>query len=84
MDPKIVKSLSAKIYRQFPEMAGVQPKLRLQRTTQAKSVNSDPPSTYLLTFHTKVNISGGKSIPRWVRVVVNAKGTILKITTSRG
>lgn len=79
MDPKILKTISTQIYRQFPEMAGVQPKARLQSGAAAKG-NAQ---TYLVTFNTQVRLEGGKSLPRWVRVVVNEKGKVLKITTSR-
>ncbi len=79
MDPKILKNVSAQIYRQFPEMAGVQPKARLQAGAAAKSRGQ----TYLITFNTQVRLEGGKSLPRWVRVVVDDKGKVLKITTSR-
>ena len=79
MDPKILKSVSAQIYRQFPEMAGVQPKARLQ----AASASRPESQTYLITFNTQVRLGTGQSMPRWVRVVVNEKGKVLKITTSR-
>jgi hypothetical protein len=79
MDPKILKTISAQIYRQFPEMAGVQPKARLQPAPASKPAAQ----TYLVTFNTQVKVEGGRSMPRWVRVVVNDKGKVLKITTSR-
>lgn len=79
MDPKILKSISAQIYRQFPEMAGVQPKARLQ----ASPASREESRTYLITFNTRVRLGTGQTMPRWVRVVVNEKGKVLKITTSR-
>lgn len=85
MDPKIVKSVTNKVYRQFPEMAGVQPKIRNQVTSAMKSKPAGPgyPATYLLTYQTKVQIPGAnRMLPRWVRVVVNSQGKIIKITTS--
>jgi hypothetical protein len=82
MDPSIIKNISSQIYRQFPEMDGVQPKARLQPAPES---NGDRPrmQTYLITFNTQVRLETGKSMPRWVRVVVNEKGKVLKITTSR-
>jgi hypothetical protein len=79
MDPKILKSISSQVYRQFPEMAGVQPKARLQAAASSRPDSQ----TYLITFNTQVRLETGKSMPRWVRVVVNEKGKVLKITTSR-
>lgn len=82
MDPKIIKNISAQIYRQFPEMAGVQPKARLQPAPESNGGGSRT-QTYLITFNTQVRLETGKSMPRWVRVVINEKGKVLKITTSR-
>ena len=82
MDPTIIKNISAQIYRQFPEMVGVQPKARLQPAPESNGGGSRI-KTYLITFNTQVRLESGKSMPRWVRVVVNEKGKVLKVTTSR-
>ncbi len=88
MDSKTLKHVSSLVYRQFPEMAGVQPKLRLQKAPEnVKTARPNGPTngpTYLLTYQTKVSLQNGKSMPRYVRVVLNPQGDILKITTSRG
>lgn len=81
MDPKLIKNISAKIYKQFPEMVGVQPKARKQ---QSSGNNRPVTPTYLLTYQIKVSLPTGKSLPRYVRVVVDDRGSILKVTTSRG
>jgi hypothetical protein len=84
MDPKMVKSIAAQVYRRFPEFAGIQPKVRMQTAPQAKSTYAQP--TYLLTFRssaTAISSTGEISITRWVRVVVSESGKIIKITTSR-
>ena len=84
MDTNILKSVVTQIHRRFPEFAGVQPKVRKQDVPQPKSLLA--PVTYLLTFHSMAKAespAGSKSIPRWVRVVINEKGKILKVTTSR-
>jgi hypothetical protein len=84
MDSKLVQAISKDIYRRFPEFAGVKPKVRQQQAPQAKSLSAA--TTYLLTFQSTgraATSSGSKNIPRWVRVVVNSQGKILKVTTSR-
>lgn len=81
MDPNVLKKVVNQIHHRFPEFSGSKPKVRVQNTPQAKSVRATP--TYLLTFHYKASTNGKKIIPRWVRVVVNERGKILKITTSR-
>lgn len=84
MDPSVLKAVVAQVYRRFPEFSGCQPKVRLQDAPQPKSIAIKP--TYLLTFHSTAraqSATGSKALPRWVRVVVNEKGKILKVTTSR-
>ncbi len=84
MDPTVLKTVVAQIYRRFPEISGCQPKVRLQEALQPKSIAVNP--TYLLTFHSTAraqSATGSKTLPRWVRVVVSEKGKILKVTTSR-
>ncbi len=76
MDQKLIKNISAKIYKQFPEMVGVKPRTRRQQPNGAP--------TYLLTYQIKVSLPTGKTLPRYVRVVVDDRGSILKVTTSRG
>jgi hypothetical protein len=80
MDKKIVISINNKVYHRFPELIGKAPKIRSQNT-RAKNARSLP--TYLLIYSGTVRISGNKTMPRLVRVVVNEKGKILKISTSR-
>jgi hypothetical protein len=84
MDKQTLKSVVTQIHHRFPEVDGCQPKVRSRKSAQPKTTTAKP--TYLLTFHSKgkaVTSSGNKTIPRYVRVVVNEKGKILKITTSR-
>jgi hypothetical protein len=84
MKPQRLKAVIAQVQQRFPEFAGCQPKVRLQEAPQPKSASSRP--TYLLTFQRTTNlhtITGSKALLRWVRVVVDEDGKILKITTSR-
>ena len=81
MDAKLLKSISAQVYRRFPELQGSSPKVQPQAALQAKSAAAS--STFLITYHGSAAAPNGKSISRIVRVVANAQGKILKITTSR-
>jgi len=83
MDPKIVQKISTQVYRQFPEIAGVRPKVRPRPSTGKNASQNGGGETYLLTFQGTANVSPGKSLPRMVRVVANIEGKILKISTSR-
>jgi len=79
MDQKVVESISNKVSRQFPEVAGKKPSVK--RRAGAKSVSAQ--ETFLLVYKGKGVNPAGKAIPRHVRVVANAKGKIIKISTSR-
>jgi hypothetical protein len=84
MDSAILSKVVSQIQRQYPEFSGSQPNVRLQNAPQAKSTAQG--QTYLLTFQSSARVISNKeskAVPRWMRVVVNEKGKILKVTTSR-
>jgi len=71
MDNSNLSLINQVVYERFPELRGVKPRLqKLDRNT-------------LLTYQSKVNLSTEKSLYRSVRVVVNERGEIVKISTSR-
>jgi hypothetical protein len=80
MDSSQIKSISQDVYRRFPEFAGIQPKVQKQAPP---SKASGGPQTFLLTYKGQANLPDQKTLPRWVRVVANEQGKIIKITTSR-
>ncbi len=79
MNDKQIKSITSKVSCQFPEVAGVQPKVRRQSGGGSKSTAA----TYLITYQGKSKTADGKSITRIVRVTANDSGKIIKISTSR-
>jgi hypothetical protein len=81
MDQKLVNNISKQVYLRFPEVDGKKPKVRRQPSPKGKKSNSKP--TYLLTYLGKAKVQGGKTINRYVRVVTDDKGKIIKTTTSR-
>ena len=81
MDPEIVEEICEKIYKKFPEVSGVKPKVRKQPVPKDAPKPREP--VYLVTFNTNARGPGGKVIPRWVRVAVSPNGKIKKTTTSR-
>lgn len=75
MDQKLIEKVSKTVYRKFPELTGSSP-----RVNQSKSpVNEE----YVLVYKARTTDMRGNKIPRSVRVVVNAKGKIQRISTSR-
>ena len=81
MHPEIIEEICEKIYRKFPEVTGVRPKVRKQPVPKDAPKPKEP--IYLVTFNTQARGPGGKVIPRWVRVAVSRGGKIKKTTTSR-
>ena len=80
MDPKLRKQVVAEVHKLYPEFAGIRPKVRVQGQKP-----SDHPK-YLLTFKGTAiakSSTGNKKMSRYLRVVVDSKGKILKVTTSK-
>lgn len=75
MDRKLIDKVSKTVYRKFPELDGSSP-----RVNQSKSPFNEE---YVLVYKAKTTDIRGNKIPRSVRVVVNAKGKIQRISTSR-
>jgi len=79
MDTNIIQQISKEIYRRFPEVQGLHPKVQSYVPPKTRPINRFP--TYLLTYKTQVAIAD-KKMPYHVRVIVNENGKILKITMS--
>ncbi len=71
MDRALLNSICSQVHRKFPETSGVQPK-----------VTERPDDHYLLIFKASALTADGRSLPRTVRVVADARGKIIKMTTS--
>jgi hypothetical protein len=72
MEPGVIDSVCAQIYRKYPEVKGKKPKIKAYSGTQQ-----------LLIFNGQVETADGKTMPRTIRVIVDENGKIGKITTSR-
>lgn len=75
MNNSVVNQISSKVYDQFPETAGVRPKIKAQNREEG---------IYLLLYKTEAALPAGRKIKRIVRVVVNESGHVLKLSTSKG
>ncbi len=71
MENHILTSICKEVYRQFPEIAGVSPKVTKR------------PDGHLLIFKGSVKTADGHHLPRTVRAVVDQNGKIIKLTTSK-
>ena len=74
MDKDTVQKISKRVYSRFPGMKGSKPKIK-----QPKSAGGN----YVITFNSKVEGPGGHSINRFVRVVADGNGKIIKMSTSK-
>lgn len=86
LDPKILNKVSERVYQRFPEVSGVKPNIRKQAGGQKSNQRGRSVTdlqNFLLTFRGKVDLGNGKKLDRWVRVVVDNRGKIIKMTTSR-
>ncbi len=72
MDENALNQICQQVYRQFPELKGVRPKVKAHTGGQK-----------LVIFDGKATTASGKAISRTVRVVVGENGKVIKISTSR-
>jgi hypothetical protein len=81
LSPDIIKSVTNQIHKKYPEFSGVAPKIRRQPLPKGSAASDQ--TLYLFTFNVSAHAVNNITIPRSVRVTVNDKGKIIKITTSR-
>jgi hypothetical protein len=79
MDAKIIHSVNKEVYRNFPELAGVNPQVSPHRSGSSSSAAN---GNTLFTYRKQVKTADNKTLERLVRVVVDGSGKIIKITTS--
>ncbi len=77
MDPKVIEKITQKVYARFPEVKGKKPVIKQSKTAANQGDN------YVLTYNATAKGIQGNSIPRHVRVVCDARGKIIKMSTSR-
>jgi hypothetical protein len=71
MEKALLKSICSQVYQSYPEVDGQSPKIKPQGDNT------------LLIFSKTTKTADGMPIERSIRVVVNQKGKIAKMTTSR-
>jgi len=71
----IIQSVSAQVYRQYPEFKGVHPEVRW--------TSSEKTNRCTLTYQTTIRTANGKNLHRRVKVICNTDGKIQKISTSK-
>lgn len=81
LSAEIIKSVTNQIHKKYPEFAGVAPKVRRQPLPKGSEAANQ--TLFLFTFSVSAQAANNITIPRSVRVTVNDKGKIIKVTTSR-
>lgn len=77
MDQDVVKRVSNKVAKQFPEMKGKKPTVRQHSRSAKKKLKFE------LTYKANVELPGGRRLQRIVRVVADEKGKIIRMSTSK-
>ena len=72
MNKQLIEKVCIEVYKQFPQYEGIPPEIK-----------SQPNDTHLLIFQSSGEIANQKSIQLSIRVLVNGRGDIVKITSSR-
>ncbi len=75
MDAKTISGICEQVYRKYPEVRGARPKLQ--------PLSKGPVSQHVLIFTGKSSTDSGRSLSHTVRVVVNAEGKIVKMSSSK-
>ncbi len=76
MNAKALGKINKRVGKQFPELEGVRPSVQEQRTP-------DDDRRFLLTYSGTAELPGGRRLKRIVRVVADAAGHVIRISTSR-
>lgn len=79
MDKKVLSSVLDQVYHRFPDYSGIHPKIQ-KREAQGNQAASE---SFLLVFHKVVKTENNRQLPKWLRVVVNSSGKIIKVSNSR-
>jgi len=73
MSNELTEKVNREIYKKFPIMAGINPKIIRQ-----------PGDKILLIYKASGELPGGKTLSQVIRVLVDNNGEVCQITSSRG
>jgi len=75
MDKKLIEKVSRKVASSFPEMKGVRPRVKREKTASGLR--------YRLTYKGSAELPGGRTMKRITHVLVDEGGKILRMSTSK-
>jgi hypothetical protein len=73
---QLVERISARVYREYPELSGARPSISPQSGAGGRA-------QYALVYRGKARTQSGALLPRQVRVLADERGQILRISTSK-
>lgn len=76
MEDRAIKKVTRKVTKQFPEMKGAKPTVR-RRSSSGNKIQFE------LTYKGKVEVPGGRTLRRVVRVVADESGSVIRMSTSK-
>lgn len=76
-----IELIAKQVYQKFPDLKGASPAVQSRAAPGAKTPGAG--EQYLVTFKGGGQTAGRQTILRVVRVTADARGRVLKISTSR-
>ncbi len=78
-----IESIARQVYQKFPDLKGAAPIIQSQAAPGGSAKTLGAGEHYLVTFKGGGQTAGRQTILRVVRVTADARGRVLKISTSR-
>ena len=75
MDRDLLQKINQKVVSRFPEMRGVKPSVKRERTRSGLR--------FRLTYKGKVELPGDRTMKRVTHVLVDERGKVLRMSTSK-
>ncbi|MGD8813530.1 MAG: hypothetical protein PVI78_03545 [Anaerolineales bacterium] len=75
MDRDLIQQINRKVVKRFPEMQGVRPTMKREQTRSGLR--------FRLTYKGRVEIPGGRTMKRVTHVLVDERGKVLRMSTSK-
>ena len=79
-----LNAIAEQVYRKFPDLKGARPEVQSRaRPKSARAGASEAAENYLVTFKGQGQTTDRHTIIRLVRVTADARGNVIKMSTSR-
>lgn len=79
--PKYVSKAKETVRKKFPEMTGIKPTVSARKAGSKGGKGTE--TLYVLTFQKSILLEDGGHLMRVVRITMDQRGKIIKLTTSK-